>query len=54
MPAVTTDMSFRPNNLLTQEARQDLEASAGQALDWPAGITTRGQAALWLAQTLNL
>ena len=48
------DMSFRPNNLLTQEARQDLEASVGQALDWPAGITTRGQAALWLAQTLNL
>lgn len=48
------DMSCRPNNPLIPQDKQDMEASAGQTLDWPPQVLTRGQAALWLAQVLNL
>ncbi len=48
------DMSFRPNNPLTDEERQEIEGSVGQALNWPSQSMLRGQAALWLAQQLNL
>jgi hypothetical protein len=49
-----SDMSFRPNNPLTTQDQQDLNDSVGQALNWPAGPMTRGQAAQWLMQQLNL
>ncbi|BDI33488.1 FAD-dependent oxidoreductase [Capsulimonas corticalis] len=49
-----SDMSYRPNNLLTDEDRQDLDNAVGQALPWPDAPMTRGQAARWLVQQLGL
>jgi len=48
------DMSFRPHGLLTAEARQDIEDAVGQPLNWPSNSMTRGQAAQWLIQQLQL
>lgn len=48
------DMSFRPNNPLTAQDQQDIDGSVGQTLNWPGGSMTRGQAAQWLVQQLQL
>jgi len=48
------DMSFRPHSPLTAEARQDIEDAVGQPLNWPSNSMTRGQAAQWLVQQLQL
>ena len=48
------DMTFRPNNLLSSSDRHFVEGAVGHSLDWPSSTLTRGQAALWLAQTLHL
>jgi hypothetical protein len=48
------DMTLRPHEALTEQNRRDIERGVGRALDWPSGGLSRGQAALWLAQTLAL
>ena len=50
----TDDMNLRPNDVLTDQARQDIQGTVGTPLAWPAGQLLQGQAALWLAQTLGL
>ena len=48
------DLSFRPHNRLTPEQRQYINSAVGQNLNWPRNQMTRGQAALWLKQQLQL
>ncbi|MCW3099234.1 MAG: hypothetical protein JWL77_4852 [Chthonomonadaceae bacterium] len=48
------ERSFRPKGLLTMQDRQEIEGRVGRVLDWPRMPMTRGQAALWLVQTLEL
>ena len=48
------DMSFRPNQPLTAQDQQDINGAVGQQLNWPANPMTRGQAAQWVVQQLNL
>ena len=48
------DMSFRPGVLLSDPDKQALNSSTGAQLPWPSGSLTRGQAAQWLVQQLNL
>jgi len=48
------DMTFRPDDPLAPDAKAAIEARAGKKLDWPAQQLSRGQAALWLFETLPL
>lgn len=48
------DMTLRPNDMLTDQEREDIQTAAETPLAWPSGQLLRGQAALWLAQTLGL
>jgi hypothetical protein len=48
------ERSFRPKGLLTALDRKEIEDRVGRRLDWPRTLMTRGQAALWLAQALEL
>jgi FAD-dependent oxidoreductase family protein len=48
------DMTLRPNDLLTDQDRRAIENAVGNTLDWPSSELSRGQAVLWLVQTLGL
>lgn len=48
------DMTLRPNDLLTDQNRRDIENVVGNTLDWPSSELSRGQAALWLVGALGL
>ena len=49
-----SDMSFKPDNPLSNQDKQDLDGSIGQQMNWPTGTMTRGEAATWISQQLNL
>lgn len=48
------DMTLRPHDVFTDQERQDIQNVVETPLAWPGGPLSRGQAALWLAQTLDL
>ena len=48
------DLNLRPNDVLTDQERQDIQQAVETPLEWPSGQLLRGQAAQWLAQALGL
>lgn len=48
------DMTFKPDDPLTADDQAAIEVKVGKNLDWPASDLSRGQAAIWLLQTLEL
>jgi len=48
------DMSYQPQNILSDSEAQDFEAAVGRSLNWPKPDLLRSEAALWLSQELGL
>src|SRR5207302_3518841 len=47
------DVLFRPDDPFTKEQRDEMGRLAGKPILWPAGLKTRGEAAIWLAGFLR-
>jgi hypothetical protein len=47
-------LTFRPSDIITPQEQQDLQNSAGVPITWPQGSLTRGDAAIVVAQAMEL